>query len=182
MIYELEYTVAESLAYYLKLISSYPIFPCIIIVAIIFAILIYINFGTGVAFYLSLGAWILLIITTFYFRGLDMINHINSIFSFTFYRNIFFFYWNTILGMFIIHKCLNSTSLQNTTKQIILFFLVIVFSNVIFSFYITGVVWNELLLTLGNIYPMIILGNLVLFIMYLYLIVYKIVDIKKGRK
>lgn len=182
MIYELEYTIAESLEYYISLILKYSVFPYIAVALIIFAILIHINFGTNGTFYLTLGAWILLIGTTFYFRGLDMINHIDSIFSFTLYRNIFFFYWNTILGMFIIHKCLNSNSLLKSSKQIILSFLVLISTNVIFSFYITEVVNNNLLLVLGNIYPMIIIGNLMLFLMYFYLIVLKIVTIiKDGR-
>lgn len=182
MIYELEYTIVDSFEYYVKLISEYSLFPYIIVASVVFAILIHINFGTGAAFYLTLVAWLLLIITTFYFRGLDMINHIDSIFSFTFYRNIFFFYWNSILGMFVIHKCLNSNQLLKATKQIILLFLILVLTNVIFSFYITGVVGNSLLMVLGNIYPMIIIGNIILVILYLYLIIYKIVSIVKNKK
>lgn len=182
MIYELEYTLAESLDAYGKLISNYSIFPYILGAVILFAILIYINFGRSTSFYLTLGGWALLVVMTFYFRKLDMFNHIDSIFSFTFYRNIFFYYWNTILGTFIMHACLSSAKLLKSTKQIVLMFLVLTITNVIFSFYITDLVGNSLLLILGNLYPMIIIGNIILFLFYLYLIVYKIVSFIKKEK
>ena len=179
MITELDYTIAEAFSAYQKLISDYTIFVFILASIIVFAILIHVNFGTSTAFYLTFGSWLLLIVMTFYFRKMDMINQLESIFTSSFYQNIFFYYWNTIFGVFIMHNSIASNKLMKASKQIILLFYVLVITTVIFSFYITGVVNNQYLLVLGNIYPMIIIGNILLFILYLYLIILKLVSFKK---
>ena len=172
--YQLEYSLSEALSDYLQLISNYPAFYYVLLATVIFGVLIYINLDLKISFYITLLSSIALTCLTFYFRGLEMFNHLDSIFTWYFYQNIYFYYWNMIIAFIVMHTVLNSSKQTKCTKVIILPTYVILLTNLIFSFYITGSMRNMYLLVLGNISPMIAVGNLIALIMYIYLIVLRI--------
>lgn len=174
--YEIEITLAEAISDYQQLINNYSAFYMIALAVIAFGMLLLLNMNTPVAYSMSSIAVLGIIAATFYFRGTEMINHIDSIFTRNFCLNIYFFYWNTIIATSIIHFVLNAKKQDKYTKIIAVLFFMILVINVIFSFYITGSLRNMYLMVLGNITPMIFIGNLVAILMYIYLIVIGVIS------
>jgi len=182
LITHVDYTLKEAINNYQAAISNYSIFYYILVAVIVFGIIILINLNSKTSFYLTFISWIIAIISIFYYRGLDMFNHIDTIFNWHFYQNIFCYYWNIIIGLLIMHIVLHSSKHAIVTKFIIIFMYILTITNFVFSLYITNVVGNSLLLSVGNIASMIIIGNVLLFVIYIYLIVFKIVNINGNKK
>lgn len=182
MITYADYTLAEIFSNYQSLISNYPIIIYIVVASLLFGIIVLINNPSSTSFVLTLTAWVGSIIGIFAFRKTDMINEITSIFNVHFYENIFFYYWNTIVGLLLMHMVIHNTKKSNLTKFIAMIFFCFSISNLVFSLYISSVVGNDLLMVVGNIAPMIVVGNIIIFIFYLYLFIYKVVEFFKGKK
>ena len=182
MITYADYTLAEIFANYQSLIANYPIIVYILVASLIFGILVLVNIPNSTAFGLTLTAWISVFIGIFVFRKMDMINEITSIFNIHFYENIFFYYWNAIIGLLLMHMVIHNTKKTYLTKFITMIFFCLSISNLIFSLYISHVVGNDLLMVVGNIAPMIVVGNILIFIFYLYLFIYKVVEFFRGKK
>ena len=113
---------------------------------------------------------------------MDMFNQITTIFNINFYRNIFFYYWNVIVGLLLMHMTIHNTKKTHLTKFIAMMFFSLSISNLIFSLYMSHIVGNELIMVIGNIAPMIVVGNILIFIFYLYLFIYKVVEFFRGKK
>ena len=181
MITYVDYTIEEAIRQYKTLLFDYPFGYYILGAIIVFSLIILINLNTRNAFIITFITWIISIISIFLFRGIDMIGNIDTIINSHFYQNIFFYYWNVIVGMLILHISLNNKN-SNITKYILLIFYILTVTNLIYSFYITNIVNNNYILVVGNISPIVILGNILLFIMYLYLIILKIVEACKKKR
>lgn len=181
MITYVDYSIQEAITYFKTLMFDYPIIYYILGAAIVFGIIIFININTRNAFIMTFMVEILALIAIFYYRGLDLIGHIDTIFNIHFYQNIFFYYWNVAIGLLIMHFVLNGKS-DKVTKLVILIPYILTITNLIYSFYISNIVGNNYTLVVGNISPIVILGNALLFITYLYLIIFKIVEACKKRK
>lgn len=182
MITYADYTLAEIFSNYQNLISNYPIIIYIVAAALLFGIIVLVNIPSSTAYGLTLTAWMGSFIGIFVFRKIDMINEITSIFNIHFYENIFFYYWNAIVGLLLMHMVIHNTKKTYLTKFITMIFYCLSISNLIFSLYISYVVGNDLLMVVGNIAPMIVVGNIIIFIFYLYLFIYKVVEFFKGKK
>lgn len=182
MITYADYTFAEIIANYQSLISNYPIILYIVVASLVFGVIVLVNIPSSTAFGLTLTAWMGSIIGIFIFRKMDMINEITTIFNIHFYENIFFYYWNTIVGLLLMHMVIHNTKKSYLTKFITMVFFSLSISNLIFSLYISNIVGNDLLIVVGNIAPMIVVGNIIIFIFYLYLFIYKVVEFFKGKK
>lgn len=182
MITYVDYSLAEVITQYKALLVNYPIIYYILGALVVFGLIILVNLNTKTSFSMTLISLVITIISIFYFRGIDMINHIDTIISSHFYQNIFFYYWNIIIGVLVMHIILNSKNSNTGTKFITLIFYILTLANLIYSFYITNVVGNNYTLVVGNINPIIVLGNILLFILYLYLIILKIVEACKKKR
>jgi len=176
----IDYSISEALTYFKTLIINYPVIYYILGALVIFGILILINLGTRNGFIMTFISWIISLILIFYYRGLDMISYIDTIFNIHFYQNIFFYYWNVVVGILIMHFVINSKN-DKLSKTFVVISYVLTITGVVYSFYISNIVSNNLMLVVGNIAPIIILGNILLFITYLYLIILKIVEACKRR-
>ena len=181
MITYIDYSISEAITQFITLMFDYPIIYYFLVAAVVFGILIFINLNTRNAFIMTFVVEILVIIFSFYYRGLDLIGHIDTIFNIHFYQNIFFYYWNVIVGILIFHFVLNGKS-DKITKMVVLVPYTLTIANLIYSFYISNIVSNNFILVVGNIAPIAILGNILLFITYLYLIILKIVEACKKKK
>lgn len=169
--YEIESSLAEALSDYQQLISNYPAFYMVALAVIVLGLLLLLNMNTVGAYYMTLASFLGVIAASFYFRGMELLNHFDSIFSSKFYLNIYFFYWNMIIAALVIHFILNSRKQGKYTKIVVVLFFIVLAVNVIFSYYITGSMRNMYLLVLRNITPMIFIGNIVAMILYVYLII-----------
>lgn len=182
MITYADFTLSESIANYLKLLSDYPIFYYILGISIVLSLMVMLTLPSKRAFTITLITVIAIIIFTFYYRGLDMFNQITSIFNRHFYQNIFFYYWNTIIGLLLIHISIHEPSRDKVFKFIMSIFYFLILTHCLYSFYITNIVGNNLTLVVGNISPIIVIGNIILFVMYIYLLILKISNFYRKRK
>lgn len=134
----------------------------LIICSIIILILLLIN--KKVFKYVAVFINILLIMLIIYYYH----NHLISVDTFKFINhNIYFYFLNTI--MFLI---LCSIFLFKCERDIIIIIIyIIIFCFVSFSLFITHYLHNNTLIVVGNIYPMIVMGNYLCFIFYFYLLV-----------
>ena len=180
MITYVDYSISEAINQFKGLIVNYPIIYYIFLAAIVLGIIIMVNLNTKNAFYTTLVIELLALVFTFYYRGLDLIEYIDTIFNQHFYQNIFFYYWNVLIGLLIMHLFINGKS-DKVTKIIIILSYILTIANLIYSFYITNIVGNNYTLVVGNIAPIIILGNITLFVTYLYLIILKTVEACKKK-
>ncbi len=180
--YDIHYSLTEALENYHHLISDYSVFLYIFLAISVFGILIWINRKDKISFYFTLGAALLLIVMTFYFRRLELFNYIDTLFSGNFYKNLYFFHWNMIFCFIFMHVGLSSKKLTDFTKAIVIVFYVLLATNVTFQLYMSNVVGNSRLMVLGNTGAMIIVGNLISFLLYIYLFVYFVVSSVKKKE
>jgi len=171
--YDIHYSLTEALENYHHLISDYSVFLYIFLAISVFGILIWINRKDKISFYFTLGAALLLIVMTFYFRRLELFNYIDTLFSGNFYKNLYFFHWNMIFCFIFMHVGLSSKKLTDFTKAIVIVFYVLLATNVTFQ---------PRLMVLGNTGAMIIVGNLISFLLYIYLFVYFVVSSVKKKE
>lgn len=182
MIAYLDYTLEEAINLYQTLMFDYRFIYYILAATVVYGLIIFVNLNTKQAFIITFFTFVFSLLATFYFRGLDLIEHIDTIFNIHFYQNIFFYYWNVIIGILIMHIFINSSKTSTATKFIMLISLVLTLSNLIYSFYISNIVYNDFTLVVGNIAPIVIVGNIILFITYLYLIILKVVEFCSKKK
>lgn len=180
--YDVGYSLTEALENYQQLISDYSVSLSILVAFSVFGLLLWINRKERTTFYLSLGALLLLIVMTLYFRRLELFNYITTIFSGNFYKNLYFFHWNMIFCFFLMHNQISSKKITELTRGIVIIFFVLLATNVAFQFCVSEYVGNSRLMVLGNTGPMIIVGNLLSFLLYLYLIVFNVVSSVKEKE
>ena len=142
MITHIDYSISEAITQFKTLIFDYPIIYYFLGAAVVFGILILINLNTRNAFIMTFVVEVLAFIFIFYYRGLDLIGHIDTIFNIHFYQNIFFYYWNVIVGLLIMHFVLNGRS-DKITKYIVLVSYILTIVNLAYSFYISKIVSNN---------------------------------------
>lgn len=179
--YEVHFSLTEALENYQQLISDYSVFLYIFLAMTVFGILLWINRKSSTTFYMTLGFFLLVVVMSFYFRRLEMFQHLDTLFSRYFYKNLYFYYWNMFVAFFVIHKSISSKRLTELTKFLSILFFIGLSANILFQYYISDVVGGDYLLTLGNTAPMIIIGNLTSFLLYLYLVVFVIVRYFKEK-
>jgi hypothetical protein len=177
-IYELNTDLSKIVPNYLDLISNYPAFFLIVLAVLIYGVLIYVNLNSKATLYLTILGLVGAIAASFYFRGIDMFNNIKTIFTSKFYLNIYGFYWGAIIALLIMSLLLNNKKQNKSAKVVTLSFYIMIMINLIFSFYITGSM-REYLLTLVNITPMIFIGNILILVLYIYLLIRIIIAIVK---
>ncbi len=180
--YEIHYSLAEALENYQQLISDYSVFLYILLAFSVYGVLIWINRKEKTSFYLTFGSLLLLIIMTFYFRRLELVNYITTFFNSRFYQNLYFFHWNMIFCFLLMHIQISSKKITEMTRFIVILFYIVLAANVSFQLYMSEVVGNSSIMVVGNTGPMIIVGNLISFLLYLYLILFCIVSYIKERK
>ncbi len=180
--YDVHYTLAEALENYQQMISDYSVFLYIFLAISVFGILIWINKKTKTGFYLTLGSLLLLITMTFYFRKLEMFNYITTLFHGNFYKNLYFFHWNMIFCFLLMHIQISSKKITELTRGIVVVFFVLLATNVSFQLYMSDFVGNSRIMILGNTGSMIVVGNLLSFLLYVYLIIFYVVSCVKKRE
>ncbi len=180
--YDVPYTLTEALENYQQMISDYSVFLSIFLAISVFGILLWINRKTKTGFYFTLGSFLLLTTMTFYFRKLEMFQYVTTLFHGNFYKNLYFFHWNMIFCFLFMHIQISSQKITELTRAIIIVFFVVLATNVSFQLYMSDFVGNSRIMILGNTGSMIVVGNLLSFILYLYLIVFYVVSYVKKRK
>lgn len=157
----LNYNVIETF----KLLGNafkYPIFYSIIIVSILLVIILILNKDKKITKYIVCTINLVLISLICYF-------YLNQIFSFKFTRpinNLYFYFFNSVVYL-ILMPIINFKT-KYTKINYIIYGLVLI--NLLYSLFMTHYLSNINLIVIGNIYPMIKIGNIIYFIYYMFLI------------
>lgn len=158
----LNYNVIETF----KLLGNafkYPIFYSIIIVSILLVIILMLNKDKKITKYIVCGINLVLVVLICCF-------YINQIFSFKFTRpinNLYFYFFNSVIYL-ILMPIINFKT-KYTKINYIIYGLVLI--NLLYSLFMTHYLSNINLIVIGNIYPMIKIGNIIYFIYYILLII-----------
>ncbi len=164
-------TLTEALESYQQMISNYSVFSFILIAMVVVGILLWVNRNTSTTYYFTWGIFFLLVVMTIYFRRMELLDHIDTIFQADFYQNLYFYHWNMIFAFFLLHSQLSSHRISEVSKMLCLFFFIALSTNCVFQFFISDYVGNTPILVLGNTYSMIVVGDLLSFAFYLLVIV-----------
>ena len=158
----LNYNVIETF----KLLGNafkYPIFYSIIIVSILLVIILILNKDKKIIKYIvcTINLVLISLICCFY---------INQIFSFKFtspINNLYFYFFNSVIYL-ILMPIINFKT-RCIKINYIIYGLVLI--NLLYSLFMTHYLNNINLIVIGNIYPMIKIGNIIYFIYYVLLII-----------
>ena len=87
-----------------------------------------------------------------------------------------------IFALFLICGIYRSSRFEKSIKYITSFFYTVILINLFIMLFMSDALHNEMLLILGNTYPMIYFGNIAAMIMYGLLLLYWLFVIPKRRK
>ena len=111
------------------------------------------------------------LILVFYKYGFDIINYLDSAFNQGFINNICFYFVNTLIALFVMSFWVSAKHIIGACKFTMIIMYVALLFNLLFALYISYAINTDLFISLGNIYPMIILGNLAALLSYAYMII-----------
>ena len=168
--YNIDYNIGECFNFYGKLIGEYPIFNLILMSMIVLGIVMIMNIKNDNNLMLTILFNIVSVALTFYYFKLEIINHLDTCLDQGLIGNICFYFINTNIALFVISAWLTSKCDNYAFKFTLIILYLGLLLNIYFALYVTYSMNQIILITLGNIYPMIIIGNLASFGVYLYLI------------
>jgi len=158
----LNYNITETFKLLLNAFK-YDIFLAIIISSILFVIILILNKNNKKFNYILLVINVLLI-------GLICYFYIKQILTFKFtnpMNNMYFYFFNSI--MYLIITTLVNFKTKYSNINYVFYGLVLI--NLLYSLFMTHYLNNIDLIVIGNIYPMIKLGNIVYLFYYIFLII-----------
>lgn len=158
----LNYSLAKTIGVLMDSIINFSFMQIIIICSVILCIILFINKKIS-KYIISSISIILFVLIIYYYHG-RLIS--NNTFKYIMH-NIRFYFLNSILYLIII----NVAYYKLKSKFILNIIFCISFVLLSFSLFMTHYVHNIELITLGNIYPMIVFGNYLYVILYVYLLI-----------
>lgn len=167
----LNYNIIETF----KLLSNafkYNVFISIIISSILFIIVLIMNKDKKIFNYIILVINILLIIFISYY-------YIKSIITFKFsnpINNMYFYFFNSIVYLIIMSISILKTKYKKTNY----IFYGMVLINLLYALFMTHYLNNIEIIVIGNIFPMIKLGNIIYLVYYIFIVIVIIKYIKKS--
>lgn len=168
----LNYSIGKTISLLINSIQNYFIFKIIIVCSILLFVILHIN--KKYQKYIVSTISFIMIIMIMYFYHQTMFS--KETFEYIMH-NIRFYFFNSMIFLIIIslvNYIINKKIIIN-----IMYCLTIILLS--FSIFMTHYVHNVELITLGNIYPMIVYGNYLYIITYLYLIIYLLIYLVKKR-
>ena len=170
--YNLNYSLSYALDQYGKSISDHSSFFTIVIAMIVLGIVLFANLEAGWNnLKITVAIETLCMFFTIYYFGLDLVNHFDSALNGDFLNNICFFFLNANVSLIIIGSVFSSSTMEYIGKAILSICYVIILGNLTFALFITYSINQNIFITLGNIAPMILVGNVISIIAYIILII-----------
>lgn len=156
----LDYSIIETLNLLISSILEHTMMWIIIVCSLIYGFILHIN--SRVSKYLVLMVNLLLIFLILYYYH----NYLFSKLIFIhFNHNIYFYFLSSII--YLITVCI----LLTKEKKIYIIHYIFILILLLYSLFITHLVHNIPLITIGNIYPMIVIGNYLYFGYYIFIII-----------
>lgn len=169
--YSLGYHLKDAIELYGKSIGQYSSFFTILVAMIILAIVFVSNLSNRNNTMLTIIIEIICIFLTLYHFGFEIVNHLDSCLNSDFLNNICLYFVNTNIILIVLGSVFSGLYLDYKSRFILLIFYVIILGNLLFSLFISYVIDETLFITLGNIAPMILIGNILAIAAYLTLFI-----------
>ncbi len=175
--YTFHYNLQECLQEYLHLINRYNIFPFIVVSILVLGILIIINRDNRKADIIFTIINLILIIMLIFIYGKDTITNLDTFVKGNISHNMYFYFFNTFISIILCDRFLTTSRTDNSIKISITIWYVLLIINWLFTLYIAHSISFHSILIIGNIYPMVLIGNIISILLYIFIIIYCIVNI-----
>ena len=170
--YSLNYSLSYALDQYGETINNYPTYYTILIAMAVLGVVFIANIESGSNnFKITLAIETLCVFFTLYYFGLDLVNHFDSALDGNFMNNICFYFLNANISLAIIGSVFSGSTISYTSKFILIISYLLILANLVFALFISYSINADILITLGNIAPMILVGNVISMASYIVLIV-----------
>ena len=175
--FSLNYGFSDCINEYIKLITSYSMFGIIAISMVCLGIIMIMNVNSNSNnLVLAMLFNAICLILTFYKFEFEIIDHLDSIFEQNIMHNICFYFVNTLIALFILTFWFSAKHIISSCKFTMIIMYILILFNLLFALYISYVVDADLFVSLGNIYPMIFLGNIAAVGSYIYMLILYFVE------
>lgn len=150
--------------------------------ALVFVIIVALNMEKNNVSFLFLGLNIIFIGIIVINFGSDIIKNCDTFLSADLYKNMYFFFFNSIIALGISSSIYKSKRCDKGFKTTMLIIYYPLITNLIYMISISNYFKDVELLTLFNAYPMVYVGNIICFILYGVLFLYWLFLMKKKKK
>lgn len=176
-----DYSILQALGNYSNFILEDKSFIVFALAALVFVIIVVLNQENKGVSFLFLGLNILCIGIIIFNFGSEIINNIDTFFHLDLYKNMYFFFFNSIVALFTCCWIFKSKRCEKSFKNLMLVIYFPLITNMIYMLSISNYFQNADLILLFNSYPMVYAGNIIYFILYGLLFLYWIFAMKKKR-
>ena len=168
--YSLNYNLSYALSEYGKAIDNYSSFFTILIAMAVLGVVLIANLESGSNnLKITVVVATLSVFFTLYYFGLDLVNHFSSALNGNFMNNICFYYINALFSLIVIGAVFSVSNINYGAKFTLVLCYLAILGNLVFSLFISYSINADTFITLGNIAPMILVGNVISFIAYIVL-------------
>jgi hypothetical protein len=178
----INFTMKDAINLYARMITHIEALPFIALIAIIFVVIVTINLDNKNMRFLYLGMNLLLIVYIIFRFGMGILNHVDSFFSLTFMKNVYFYLANMVFALILICSIYRSARFEKSIKYMVSVFYLVILINLFIMLFMSDALSNNMVLILGNTYPMIYFGNIAAALMYGLLILYWLFVLPKRKK
>lgn len=175
-------TLGQVIGAYTNFILEDKTFLIFAIATLVFVIMIALNIEKNNAAFLFLGLNIVLIGIIVINFGADIIKNCDTFLSADLYKNMYFFFFNSIVALGISSTVYKSKRCEKGIKNLMLIIYYPLITNLIYMISISNYFQDAELITLFNAYPMVYVGNIIYFVLYGILFLYWLFLMKKKKK
>ena len=178
----INYNLVDAIKLYADMFVSVKSFPIFAILALIIVLIVGFNLNNKNANFLYYIFNTIVIGVILFKFGKDIPSKIPTFFSHRFYKNIYLYLTNIIVSLILITFILKSKRRPLKYKYVILVFYYFVLVNSIFMLSMAHYLSYDFMMVLVNTYPMVLMGNIVSFGLYITVIGYWLFFSKKQKK
>lgn len=175
-------TFGQVIVGYTNFILEDKTFLIFALAALVFVIIVALNLENKNASFLFLGLNLVLMGIILVNYGVEIINNFDTFFSLNLYKNMYFFFFNSVVALGITNSIYKSKRFENGFKSIMLIIYYPLLTNLIYMISISNYFKDFELITFFNAYPMVYVGNIINFVLYGVLFFYWFFLMKKKKK
>lgn len=178
----INYNILDALKLYADMFINVKSFPIFAIAALLLVLVIGLNINNKNANFLYYIFNTIVIGVIVYKFGSNILDKIPTFFKADFYKNIYLYLTNIVISLILITSILKNKRRPNKYKYVILIFYYFILVNSLFMLSMAHYLNYDFLMVLVNTYPMVLIGNVASFGLYITIIVYWLFFSKKIKK
>ena len=176
------HSLLQAFGHYANFIVEDKTFIVFALAALVFVIIVALNQKNKGISFLFLGLNLLLTIIILFNFGLDILNNFDTFFHLDLYKNMYFFFLNSVVALCTCSWIYKSKRCEDGFKGLMLVIYFPLITNIIYMLSISNYFQDSELILLFNSYPMVYVGNLIYFTLYGFLFLYWFLAMKKKKK